>query len=123
VVLNVADVECVALNPDGSLLATVAAGDHTVVLWDLTQRKQAYDLQGSRFGSQLAFSPDGRRMVTASFLDKTLKLWDVATGQEVLTLAGVLPSTQTRFLNDGHRLAAFGGGQIQVWDANPVEAP
>jgi WD40 repeat protein len=78
------DVNCVAWNHDGSLLAT-ASYDKTVILWTPYGQKKDTLRGHSRSVNCVAFSPDGSQLASASD-DKTVMLWDPATKKEKCTL-------------------------------------
>ena len=73
-------VNSVAFAPDGRTLAT-ASGDHTVRLWNVSNRDQPQPLGPPLTGHTeavygVAFAPDGRTLATAS-ADKTVILWEL----------------------------------------------
>jgi RNA polymerase sigma factor (sigma-70 family) len=75
-----ATASCLALSPDGALLATglAGSGDGSVRLWELKTGKEAGCFRGHRGGIlSLAFAPDSRKLFSGS-LDTTILVWDVA---------------------------------------------
>ena len=108
-------------SPDGRLLA-VGTGSGKVELWDLTSRRELYDLQvGAKADSNhdvyaIAFSPDGRWMAASAFYTG-ITLWDAATGQQVRTLIHDTSSTvhHLAFSPDGRWLLSTGDA-LRVWD-------
>jgi WD40 repeat protein len=73
-------VESVAFAPDGRTLAT-ASDDHTVRLWDLTDRAHPSPLGPPLTGYtnpviSVAFTPDGHTLTGISN-DLTLQSWDI----------------------------------------------
>src|SRR5207244_4305361 len=91
-------VKCLAVAPDGKLLAT-GGMDKVIRLWDIAERKEVRQLTGQE-GSiwALAFSPGGREIAAvtatgkfnfvAAGTDRTIRVWEVATGRLVQTLQG-----------------------------------
>jgi WD40 repeat protein len=69
---------CVALSPDGKLLAM---GDYAseIHLWQLADRQKLFTCKGhTRPVWGLAFSPDGGRLYSSSD-DETVRVWDTST--------------------------------------------
>jgi WD40 repeat protein len=121
---------CVALSPDGRLLA-VATGDATRP----TKRGGAYifaadgrlihSLVGhERVVSAVVFSPDGTTLATGG-ADETIRLWDVGSGKEIKTLEGhTRPVNSLAFVTDGRFLFSVSGGravdgnELKLWDVS-----
>jgi WD40 repeat protein/serine/threonine protein kinase len=67
----------VALSPDGNQLATVAASQASIHLWDIESGRSQGELKGHRYDvHDLAFSPDGDTLASVA-ADATLRLWSV----------------------------------------------
>ena len=102
-------VNCLAFNSDGSLLATAGhdAEARVMQLWNPTTGACLWTANGhERQVFDVAFTHDDRRVVTAS-QDSTIKLWDAASGREVLTRLGhELSVNSVAFSPDGSTLAS-----------------
>jgi serine/threonine protein kinase len=110
-------VRCVALSPDGGLLAA-NGDDDTVELWDPRTGERLGTLTGhSSWVHTVAFSPDGRLLATGSD-DKTVRLWDPRTGERLRTLTGHQQSVAAVAFSPDGRLLATGGRDkaVLLWD-------
>jgi WD40 repeat protein len=80
----------IALNPDGTQLATLHSGGY-VQLWDLIPGRELLTMVNDPVPDQgpigLAYSPDGKRLVHASVSESPI-VWDAETGQKLFTLVG-----------------------------------
>ncbi|HLJ96981.1 MAG TPA: WD40 repeat domain-containing protein [Gemmataceae bacterium] len=107
-----------AIRPD---LQTIAwgAGDGTIQLWDLANRKEKGMLKGHQGKAvALAFSRDGKMLASAGE-DQTVKIWDVESGKSTTTVPGQLHKRVSLALSpDGKILAAVGIGEntIRLWN-------
>jgi WD40 repeat protein/serine/threonine protein kinase/tetratricopeptide (TPR) repeat protein len=114
---NAGSVRCVALSPDGTMVAT-GSTDQTARLWDAAT--------GALIGAPLAhrgtvravaFSPDGKTVLTAA--GETARLWDVASGRPIG--AGLEhPGTvrELRFSPDGKTVLTVSNDfSARLWDA------
>ena len=113
----------VAISPDGQTLAS-AAGNETILLWEVTSGQQMAALEGDSDVVPVAFSPDGLTLASGSW-DGAILLWDVAGGQVKTTLEGHTDAEagnlrlvlSVAFSPDGLSLASCGrDGTVRVWD-------
>ena len=110
-------VSAVSFSPDGTLLAS-GAEDDTVILWDVTTRKQIANLEGhTGWVTSVSFSPDGTTLASGS--SGTITLWDVATRKQIANLEGHTESwgTYVSFSPDGTLLASGAEDDtVILWD-------
>jgi eukaryotic-like serine/threonine-protein kinase len=130
-----APVRCVALSPNGKLLAS-ASGNYgrpgEVKVWDLATGRELFCLRGHNdLVSCVAFSPDSRRLASANGGVRTpgeIQFWDAAAGRALIRVpAHATPVRGLAFSPDGLQLASVGGGfdsngaylpgEVKVWDA------
>jgi WD40 repeat protein len=112
-------VRCLALSPDGKLLAgghfAVEGGPGVIRLWDVAKGTEIRTLKGhEREVTSVHFSADGKLLLSSSF-DKTLRLWRVADGTEIKRLknnSGCIE--EAVFTPDGRRIVSCG------WDDDPT---
>ncbi|WP_416676256.1 NB-ARC domain-containing protein [Egbenema bharatensis] len=107
---------CVALNPDGTILAT---GDSNgeVRLWQAADGQPLAIYKGHRnWIRAIAFSPDGQTIASGSD-DQTICLWDITTHRCLQTLRRHTAWVwSVAFSPDGKRLASGDDQSIQLWD-------
>ncbi|ETW77154.1 hypothetical protein HETIRDRAFT_446239 [Heterobasidion irregulare TC 32-1] len=113
-------VECLAISPDGSCIAS-GSYESTIWVWDATTGAALGDpLKGHRDSVRsVAFSPDGSRIVSGSD-DKTIRVWDAATGAAVGDpFEGHTNSVNSvAFSPDGLRIVSGSDDNtIRVWNA------
>ena len=111
---------CIALSPDGQMLAT-GSYDQKVKLWEVatgTERRTFDGHNGAVF--DVAFRPDGKTLATAS-ADRTVKLWDVSTGERLDTLSEATKELYAvAWSPDGSRVVAAGAdNRIRRVDGQP----
>ncbi|MGA2659061.1 MAG: protein kinase [Verrucomicrobiota bacterium] len=112
---------CLALSPNGKILATGAAiyQDNSVGLWDLSRPERPeliLLLTNQTHAGSLAFSFDGKTLAGA--VGDTIKLWDLATGGIIQTLTGHSAGIPAiAFSSDGKLLAsASADDTARLWD-------
>jgi WD40 repeat protein len=75
-----ADIEALAMNPDGSTLISGSC-DNTIKIWDLKTGQLMRTLEGHKsILTCITLSPDGQTLASSSW-DKTVKIWDFHTGE------------------------------------------
>jgi WD40 repeat protein len=134
-------VDCVALNKDGTQLAT-ACHDGNVRIYDLTKPVPALLKEIKAHVAMplphpvyvVAWSPDGKTIASGSF-DKSIKLWDAASGNLVREIKGfpepppaagqpVPPGHRDQvfclaFSKDGKQLASGSSDRtVKLWDVS-----
>jgi WD40 repeat protein len=122
-------VRCVAVTPDGHLVASAGGGksgkiDLSIHLWDLAAgadrplQPRPELLDGHRsLVTALAFAPDGQRLLSGA-ADGAVLLWDLATGKaQRLVGHAPLDIAGAAFTPDGRQALTGGGdGKVILWD-------
>ena len=110
-------VVALALNPDGTLMASGSIAG-TVQLWDVARQRVIATLPGhAKTVDHVAFSANGKTLFSASKEDGVVKLWDVAARKNLATLN--YPKRYIHALassKDGKLLAVATGDTIQLVD-------
>jgi len=122
-------IQCLAVAPSISLLASDGAGNF-VYVWDLKKQKLLHTLGGhSKRITALAFSRDGSTLAVASlgegaglYCPGVLKLWDPKEGREIVELKGHTGYIEAlAFAANGKTLISAGynenrDGEVLIWD-------
>jgi WD40 repeat protein len=115
---------CMAVSPDGTLLAT-GGYDGVVRIWDPHTGKFVRALVGHEsYVYGLSWSPDGQYLASGGAFDASARIWNPKTGQLVRVLAGHKDYVSVvAFSGDGKTLAVGGGasGFVTFWDLNTVK--
>ena len=116
-------VHCVAVSPDGKLLAT-AGFDNTVKIWDINpdgsikpkEKKILTGHTGPVYA--VAFHPKDAKIVATSSQDKTGRIWDLTSGKMKFELKGHTDIVDTiAFSPDGKSIATAGADKsVRLWD-------
>ncbi|MFF0494411.1 TIR domain-containing protein [Nocardia sp. NPDC004068] len=126
--LNDLRISCVALSPDGTILAT-GGPDRTVALWDVRDHRRPRRLGVPLTGiagtpQSLAFSPDGRRLAAGS--DGTSLMWDITNRDAPRRLGRGIEATmrQISFTADGRAFAlGWVDKTLTFWDFTDSDNP
>ena len=115
---------CVALSPDGKLLAM---GDYAseIHVWQLADRQKLFTCKGHiRPVWGLAFSPNGTRLYSSSD-DETVRVWDATNGRLQQTLTGHTGMIRSLALSsDGTHLATPSYDQtVKIWRLEIGDSP
>ncbi|MEG4250562.1 WD40 domain-containing protein [Microcoleus sp. Pol10D4] len=116
-------VYCVAINPNGTILAS-GSYDRQIKLWNLETGQEFRTIKGhSSLIRSLAFSPDGETLASGS-QDQTIKLWNLKNGQEIRTLIGHSSSVWSVAISpDGQTLASGSYDHtIKLWNLKNGQA-
>jgi len=107
-----------AVNSDGSQIASAGVADAAIKIWDAETGAKIAVIRGlyQRVES-LAFSPDGK-LVACGDRANLVKIWDVESGREVLTLRGHEGGVSAlAFSPDGRSIMSGSyDGTIKLWD-------
>jgi WD40 repeat protein len=117
-------IRCLALSPNGKLLAAghcPAGRPGMVRLWDVERGTEAVSMKGHKAEiTSVAFSADGKFLVSTSF-DQTVRIWRVADGSEVKCLKGHEAHVECAvFTPDGRRVLSCAWDEdptLRLWDA------
>jgi WD40 repeat protein/serine/threonine protein kinase len=110
----------VAISPDDKLLATIAAWDGAVNIWDLDSRRLLETPEANEASESVAFSPDGKMLAFAT-RNHGVKLWDVQGHRELTRFpretGGRYEAPALGFSPNGRQLAISAlDGPVVLWD-------
>lgn len=126
----------IAFSPDGKSLISIAGGNSTIYIWDLTSKQATVPKKVNRLplaftsarNSNLVISPDNRLLASNNTnydnLEKNrIQVWDLKTGKLVRTIPVKGIITFIRFTSDGKKIintatSPFSSTQFQIRDAN-----
>ena len=118
------DCKCLALSPDGTLLAA-SFQTNTVVVWRLSDGLLVQRLRGQGYKDwilSVAFSPNTHHLVSGS-RGNTAIVWDFKHGLALLRLEGHRAWVWTvAYSPDGSRIATGSSDRsVKIWDASSGE--
>jgi WD40 repeat protein len=113
-------VKRIAFAPDGRSLAIAALDTGTIVIWDLTTKRERRVWNCGSSVNKIAFSPDGRWLAVVSVTNNwSLDLWDVKSGsRRVLPFDQARTTSALAFTPDGALLASASWSEhhVRLWD-------
>ncbi len=110
---------CVALTPDGKILALSHRGEAGITLWDVATGEGLGRLTGhvDRIDS-IAFSPDGKTLISEGIDDIHLHLWNARSLREIRRFKkNQIRGLQAVFAPNGRTIASVADG-LYLWEAD-----
>ncbi len=112
-----AAVLCVAVHPDGQLMAS-AGKDKTIVIWEVGSGRQLRTMTGHEYSIyELAFDHSGKRLFSAD-AGGEIKIWNYTTGEQLDSWKGHKGAISSLKLSGSDKLLITGGrdDQVKVWN-------
>ena len=119
IVLPIKRPKSILFSPAGPYLAVTTDFDGTILLWDLSTRRERMVLHQPSPAVRIVFSPDGRWLATGGKHDWSILLWDLQTGAcRILLEHGPGPAMALAFSPDGALLASasFPEHHARLWE-------
>lgn len=127
---NNSQVNALAFNPEGTLLAVGKGGyddSHTtnniIELWDVENLELKTTLPGHILPvTDVEFSPDGTLLASGAGHpdggadDDAVRLWDVDTTEELMILPGITSSAKSLAFSPDGTFLAYNQGGVNLWD-------
>lgn len=111
----------IAYSPDGRRIASAAALDKAVRLWDVASGRTLHTLVHEHPIQLLLFAPDGTRVFTSDEKD-TVREWSVSTGQLLRSFQIKGGMTLMSFMRDGTRALTRSNDGLQIFDVAAAKA-
>ncbi|NCC30582.1 MAG: hypothetical protein EOM24_01010 [Chloroflexia bacterium] len=110
--MDLSNISCVALAPDGQSCAVASVGTVRVMLWRIPDRTLLHTLTARAGISHLVFTPDGQYL--AMMAEKGVEVWRIGDGTRLHALDHDSSVSTMAFAPDGEYLAIVSPGNVQV---------